>query len=287
MRRFLGLAVMMMAVPALASAHVSVRPAASKPGVEENYMVRVPTEGKVATTSVVFDVPEAVTVTAVPDTDGVKAEIKRVGGRIVQITWTKEIPPAQNASFAFAAKNPAAGALISWKAEQKFADGTARTWTPTTTLSAEGAAAATRTAEHVGQHAPPAAGTNAIEKWLKEYDAAFIAKDLDKLAAFYHPDVTIYEGGGINNGWVDYRDNHLGPELKQFQNLQFSHSDVKVTPLGDGSAAYVTAKYTLKAQMGERAVDSGGLATHVLIRDGSAWKIRHSHTSSRPRRPPQ
>jgi hypothetical protein len=25
-------------------------------------------------------------------------------------------------------------------------------------------------------------------------------------AASYHPDVTIYEGGGINNGWIDYRD---------------------------------------------------------------------------------
>jgi hypothetical protein len=28
----------------------------------------------------------------------------------------------------------------------------------------------------------------------------FMASDLDKLAMFYHPDVAIYEGGGINNG---------------------------------------------------------------------------------------
>ena len=42
--------------------------------------------------------------------------------------------------------------------------------------------------------------------------AAFVAKDLKKLATFYHPDVTIYEGAGINNGWADYRDRHLGPE---------------------------------------------------------------------------
>lgn len=126
----------------------------------------------------------------------------------------------------------------------------------------------------------------AIETWLKGYDAAFNAKDLDTLATFYHPDVTVYEGGGINTGWADYRDRHLGPELKQFQNLQFAHTDLRVTPIGDGSAAYATAKYSLKAQMGERAIESGGLATYVLIKDGSgAWKIRHSHTSSRPRRP--
>ena len=128
----------------------------------------------------------------------------------------------------------------------------------------------------------------AIETWLRAYDAAFNAKDLDTLARFYHPDVTVYEGGGINNGWADYRDRHLGPELKQFQNLRFAHADVKITLLGDGAAAYATATYSLKAQMGERAIDSGGLATYVLIKDSSgAWQIRHSHTSSRPRRPAQ
>lgn len=132
------------------------------------------------------------------------------------------------------------------------------------------------------------ANTAAIESWVQAYDAAFNAKDLEKLGTFYHPDVTVYEGGGINNGWADYRDRHLGPELKAFENLQFSHSAVKVNPLADGSVAYVTANYSLKAKMGERDVDSGGLATYVLIKgaDGT-WKIRHSHTSSRPRSRPQ
>ncbi|HET9705948.1 MAG TPA: DUF4440 domain-containing protein [Vicinamibacterales bacterium] len=128
----------------------------------------------------------------------------------------------------------------------------------------------------------------AIAAWLKGYDAAFLAKDLDKLATFYHPDVTIYEGTGINNGWVDYRDRHLGPELKAFSNLQFTHSDYKVTVLPGGQSAYVTSRYTIKAKMGERDLDSEGLETLVVVKlpDGS-WRIRHSHTSSRARRPPQ
>lgn len=127
----------------------------------------------------------------------------------------------------------------------------------------------------------------AIETWLKGYDAAFNAKDLDKLATFYHPDVTIYEGGGINNGWIDYRDRHLGPELKEFENLQFGHSNTKVTVLPGGQAAYATSEYSIKAKMGERQIDSRGLETLVLVKgaDGS-WKIRHSHTSSRPARRP-
>ena len=127
-----------------------------------------------------------------------------------------------------------------------------------------------------------------VEAWLKGYDAAFNAKDLDKLATFYHPDVTIYEGGGINNGWIDYRDRHLGPELKAFENLQFGHSNTKVTILPGGQSAYATSEYAIKAKMGERQLDSTGLETLVLVKgqDGT-WKIRHSHTSSRPaRRPP-
>ena len=41
-------------------------------------------------------------------------------------------------------------------------------------------------------------------------------KDLTR-AAFYHPDVTIYEGGSVNTGWADYRNHHLGLELEQLR----------------------------------------------------------------------
>lgn len=124
-----------------------------------------------------------------------------------------------------------------------------------------------------------------IAAWLRSYDQALVAKDLDRLATFYHPDVTIFEGGGVNRGWADYRDHHLGPELKEFEGLEFAHENIVSRLLGpDGRTAYVTAEYRLKARMKDRDVDSGGLATLVLVKgaDG-AWKIRHAHTSSRRR----
>jgi uncharacterized protein (TIGR02246 family) len=127
-------------------------------------------------------------------------------------------------------------------------------------------------------------GETEITAFFKTYDAAFNARDLDKLAALYHPDVTIFEGSGINRGWVDYRDNHLGPELKSFENLQWAHSNIVVHLLGP-SAAYVTADYAIKYKSGDRAVDSGGIATHVLVKEQGAWKIRHSHTAARRRAP--
>lgn len=289
MRRVIPIAAIAALVPAVAWAHVSVTPREAKPGVEQQYTVRVPTEGQVETTSVYLEVPDGVTVTDVPHPEGATHEVKKDGNRIVAITWTKEIPPKQRAEFMFKATNPAAEGQITWKVQQRFADGKSSDWTPGTKLTNTPAAPATPGAAPAAGHQAPATGEAAvIEKWLAEYDAAFNAKDLDKLGSFYHPEVTIYEGGGIDNGWAKYRDGHLGPELKAFENLQFAHTGRQIHLLGDGKTAYAVSQYTLKAKMGERLIDSGGLETLVLVKgaDG-AWKIRHSHTSSRPRRPPQ
>jgi len=298
MRRSLMGAAMFAVLPGVAFAHVTVVPREVKPGVEQQYTVRVPTEGQVATTSVYLEVPDGLIVTDVPHPQGATHEVKKDGIRITAIIWTKEIPPRQRAEFVFKATNPAAEGQITWKVQQRFADGRSSNWTPgmklTNTPASPATPAAAPAASQTGGHAPAGHQAGAtgevaiIEKWLAEYDAAFNAKDLQKLGTFYHPDVTIYEGGGIDNGWAAYRDGHLGPELKAFENLQFGHSNRQIHVLGDGRTAYAISTYSLKAKMGERNIDSGGLETLVLVKDADGgWKIRHSHTSSRPRRPAQ
>lgn len=292
------LAALMLVAPSLAFAHVRVTPRESRPGVEETYTVRVPTEGQVPTTSVFLEVPEGMTVTDVPKPHGGTAEVKKDGNRIVAITWTQVIAPKQSAEFVFTATNPAVLGQVTWKVQQRFTDGRSSPWTPGTKLTntpaaptppasaAAGQAATGRMAGH--RMAPTPGDTAVIEQWLDEYDAAFNAKDLDKLATFYHSEATIYEGGRVDHGWASYRDGHLGPELKAFEQLQFGHGGRTIHLLGDGKTAYAVSTYTLKARMGELEIDSEGLATYLLLKgaDG-AWKIRHSHTSSRPvRRPP-
>jgi uncharacterized protein (TIGR02246 family) len=134
---------------------------------------------------------------------------------------------------------------------------------------------------------PAADETADIQRFIVEYDAAFNAKSMDRLAVFYHPDVTIFEGGSVNQGWADYRDHHLGPEMAEFLKVSFAHTNVVAHVLGaDKRTAYVTSDYSLKVQMKEREVDAGGLETLILLKgDDGAWRIRHSHTSSK-RRPP-
>lgn len=53
------------------------------------------------------------------------------------------------------------------------------------------------------------------------------------------------------------------------------------------SVRNVTSDYSIKANMGERNLDSTELETLVLPKDTrGTWKIRHSHTSSGPARRP-
>lgn len=129
---------------------------------------------------------------------------------------------------------------------------------------------------------PMTADEQGIADFFSAYDAAFVAKDLAKLETMYTADTTVFEGGGVNNGWDDYRDHHLGPELKSFMDLRFAHSDV-VPHLVGADAAFVTAEYTLHAKVGDRLSDGGGLATYQLVRQSGAWKIKHTHTSAKRR----
>ena len=123
------------------------------------------------------------------------------------------------------------------------------------------------------------AGARAL---LAEYETAFAAKDLDRLGRLYHPEATIYEGGTIDRGWVSYRDHHLGPELREMEAPRLSHTDVTVRALGP-DAAYVAAEYRLVGRIKGRDLDAGGLETLILVREGGAWRIRHSHISSKRR----
>lgn len=116
------------------AAHVTIAPAESKLGVSERYIVRVPTEGQVATVGVDLDVPTGVTVSSVLASAGWKSELRREGNRIVAISWKVDIPAGHFGELVFNARNPKEGAEIAWKVTQKFADGTSREWTPKTKL---------------------------------------------------------------------------------------------------------------------------------------------------------
>lgn len=125
--RLLGVFIALLFMTGAASAHVSVQPRESAPGETITYTVRVPTEGTVVTTGIELEIPDAIAVVSV-DGPADAYEVKKTGDRIVSISWKTEILPKQAKTFTFVAKNPAGVSEISWKAHQKFADGTVTDW---------------------------------------------------------------------------------------------------------------------------------------------------------------
>lgn len=112
----------------VASGHVTVSPKASNLGAHEKYTVRVPTEGKVATTSIELMLPESVSFVAVQAPAGHTYELKQANGKVVGIVWKAKIDVNEFAEFSFMARNPKDEKELVWKAVQRFADGTSTEW---------------------------------------------------------------------------------------------------------------------------------------------------------------
>ncbi len=108
-------------------AHIAIQPRQAKVGASETYTMRVPTEGKVATTSVELEVPDGVTIVNV-DGAAVSVEQKRTGDSVTSVIWKVDIQPAQSQQLTFVARNPASGSEIAWKVHQRYADGTSSDW---------------------------------------------------------------------------------------------------------------------------------------------------------------
>lgn len=123
----------------------------------------------------------------------------------------------------------------------------------------------------------------AVAATIRALFAAIEAKDLRALDTLYSGDsLTVVEGAGVNRGWKDYRDTHLGPELREFRNFRYRPFEIETHVAG--SVAWSTFRYAMIAQMGERTMDMIGRGTAILERSGNRWMVRHTHTSGRARR---
>jgi len=107
------------------------------------------------------------------------------------------------------------------------------------------------------------------------------AKDLAGLDTLYAPDpwVRIIEGAGVNNGWTDYRDHHLKPELAEFENFRYRYFDIE--PQVRGMVAWAAFRYELAVDSPRGHVEVEGRGTAILEKRGGRWLIAHLHTSGR------
>ena len=122
---------------------------------------------------------------------------------------------------------------------------------------------------------------------LLENASAVERGDLSAIQALWANDdgVTVFEGGYVNRGWVDYRDNHLGPELAEMKNVRYTLDEIRVHLAG--ATAWATFEYSISGSTAKEGAFSGsGLGTAVLENRRGKWRIVHWHSSSKPRSEP-
>lgn len=119
----------------------------------------------------------------------------------------------------------------------------------------------------------------AIQKGWEEGDGTpFRSNFLDYEGARY------FESGGQNTGLSDLVENHVEPEKHSIPDLKLGLSDLSIHY--EGSFAWAVASTTVQgtAVKSGRIIDNTGKQTWLFRNVDGAWKVVHTHSSSRPAR---
>ena len=129
-------ALAILAIPAVASAHVIVTPGQVGIGQELTFNVSVPNEQNTPVINLKLDIPNGVTNVVPTEKDGWTIQTATNGStsdpEITAITWTDgAIPVGQREDFSFGAQVPGSATQLDWKAYQTYGDGTVVHWDQT------------------------------------------------------------------------------------------------------------------------------------------------------------
>lgn len=145
--------------------------------------------------------------------------------------------------------------------------------------------AAPGTGAAAAQEPPANAESAAVAEVLEQYRSAIERLDATGTERLFTEDSQIFETGGVEGTYANYLAHHLGPELGHFRSFRFSDVDVDVRFEGPVALATETYSFRIEPHEGE-PIERRGVATSVLRRVGSDWRIVSMHNSSRaPRRP--
>jgi ketosteroid isomerase-like protein len=136
------------------------------------------------------------------------------------------------------------------------------------------AGAAAGTAEH---GSPATFDESAIRSVAEEYHRALAAGDSLRAIELLHPEVLIFEGGHAET-LAQYRAGHLAADIAFAGAVRSETVSEQVVDLGD-AALYMRESRT-SGTFRDRAIDSRGTETLLMVRTDAGWRIRHIHWSS-------
>lgn len=113
--------------------------------------------------------------------------------------------------------------------------------------------------------------TSAVRAIVQQFEDGLKQKDVKKIEASVAPDLVVFENGHRNDGWADFRDNHLLPEMKEPTSPSKTEL-IKIKTSAQISWAYTKTEMQITRKSGEQ-VDAVLWSVYVLEKRDGAWKI--------------
>jgi ketosteroid isomerase-like protein len=108
-----------------------------------------------------------------------------------------------------------------------------------------------------------------VRKLINEFESALARKDIAKIGGFVSPQIVVFENGFRNDGWQDFRDNHLIPEFKH-AGSQYSTTLIKV----DVSPAMAWGYSSMqRVQLQKKGSQPDAWTSYILRKEDGKWKI--------------
>ena len=125
----------------------------------------------------------------------------------------------------------------------------------------------------------------AVTAVMTQYKDAIRRLTVEGTFELFTEDSAVFEQGGVEGSYAHYVEHHLGPELGHFESFAFSDYDIEVDVQGDLAFTTETYRYQIILKPNDegvsREISKKGLATSVLKKTASGWKIYKTHSSSR------
>jgi len=119
-----------------------------------------------------------------------------------------------------------------------------------------------------GQHRGP---ETEVRRVIQQFEQGLAERNLAKIEPLMAPDMVAFENGHRNDGWQDFRDDHLVPEMKEPAPPSTS-AVLKVTVTDKMAWGYTKTTMTLTRKSGEK-VEATLWSVYVLEKRGDGWKI--------------
>ena len=121
------------------------------------------------------------------------------------------------------------------------------------------------------QYTTSSSAEDGVRKTVQQFEQGISQRDPKKIEGVVAEDLVVLENGHRNDGWADFRDHHLLPEMKEPAPPSKTEL-VKVKATDQIGWAYTKTEMKLTRKSGER-VDARLWSVYVLEKRQGNWKI--------------